>query len=287
MATASSPGPENVWLTFLALLALTAAVAGVALGVLTSGGLMASLAPARAVGWTVAAVLATAGVWGLLVRWRGRTPSAIGLERPVRWLPQFALGAAIGIGAVALAVALSMVGGLRLGSGPAVAPPVAWRFAVGVWAFLCSSILQDVLLVCGLMACLDVRLPRVVAIAIPAAIFAALHLGMPNGTLIGVLTTAAFAVALAALFFYGATRRSLAVLVGVHTAWNVTIAIVLGLPLSGEASSWAFLPHEGGDQLWSGGAYGPEGGLSGLLAVLLMAVVPFVLASHRPRGAGN
>jgi CAAX protease family protein len=273
---------ENVAITFLAMLGLTAVVAGVALGTLTSGGLMASLAPARAVGWAVAALVAVAGVWAITVRWRGRSLEAIGLARTSLGLRQFALGVAIGVGAEAVAVGLGAIGGLRLGSGPGVGQPSVWRYAVGVLAFLCSSILQDVLLVSGMMVCLETRLPRWAAIAIPSVIFAALHLGMPNGTVIGVLTTADFGVAFAVLFYYGTARRSLAMPIGLHTAWNVTIAIVLGLPLSGEASSWSFVRHEGGDQLWSGGAYGPEGGLGGLIAIMLVIAVALVLRARNP-----
>lgn len=177
--------------------------------------------------------------------------------------------------------ALAAIGGLRLGSGPAVSAPAAWRFAVGVVAFPCSSVLQDVLLLSGMMVCLEARLSRPAVIGIPALIFAALHLRMPNATVFVFLTDAAFAVALAALFVGARARRSLAAPVGLHTAWNVGIAIVLGLPLAGEASSWALVRHEGGVRLWIRGDYGPEGGLSGLLACLLLVGIGLALRSRR------
>jgi uncharacterized protein len=121
--------------------------------------------------------------------------------------------------------------------------------------------------------CLAARWPRPVAIGIPAVIFAGLHLGMPHATVFAVLTDIGFAIALAGLFFWAGPQRSLAAPVGLHTAWNVLIAIVLGLPLTGEASTWAVVRHEGGDQLWAGGEYGLEGGLAGLFAVLLVIAV--------------
>lgn len=73
MTTAVAVRPrENVAVTFLAVLALTGVVAGAALGPLTSAGLIASLSPARTVGWAVAGA-AVAGARGIMVRWRGRS----------------------------------------------------------------------------------------------------------------------------------------------------------------------------------------------------------------------
>ncbi len=43
--------------------------------------------------------------------------------------------------------------------------------------------------------------------------------------------------------------------------------------------------HEGGDQLWAGGDYGLEGGLSGLLACL--CIIAIGLALRRRRGAAQ
>jgi uncharacterized protein (TIGR03382 family) len=83
----------------------------------------------------------------------------------------------------------------------------------------------------------------------------------------------------------GGAQRSLAIPVGIHTAWNVCIAIVLGLPLAGQDSTWALVRHQGGDQLWAGGAYGPEGGLGSLIAILLLIALALILRRRRPTGA--
>lgn len=272
---------ENVAVTFLALLLLTGLVAALALGPLTSQGLIPSLSLLATIGWAGAAIAVVAGVWAILIRWRGRSAASVGFTREaLRPLP-LVVGFGLGSAAVLVAVALGAIGGLRLGSGPEVSHPAAWRFAVGVLAFFLSSIMQDVLLVSGLMVGLDPRLPRAASIGIPAVIFAGLHLGMPNGTVIAPLTDASFAVVLACFFFWGGEQRSLAMPVGIHTAWNAGIAIVLGLPLTGQDSTWAFVRHQGGDQLWAGGTYGPEGGVSGFIAVLLLLALGLILRSRR------
>jgi uncharacterized protein len=69
----------------------------------------------------------------------------------------------------------------------------------------------------------------------------------------------------------------LALSIGFHTAWNFAQVFVLGFP-GGDpmlgTSVFAFSQH--GPELWTGGAYGPEGGLLGTIAFLL-AFVPLAL----------
>ena len=65
--------------------------------------------------------------------------------------------------------------------------------------------------------------------------------------------------------------------IGLHASWNFSQSKVFGFAMSGNASQGALLNGEltGGD-IWTGGAYGPEGGLLGgvgLIAMLALIIV--------------
>jgi membrane protease YdiL (CAAX protease family) len=273
---------ENVVLTFVALLALTAVLAGVGLGPLLQGSLIDTLSPSRTAGWAALLAAGVAGVWAILVVWRGRLPESIGLARVSLRPSSLALGTLAGVATVVVAVELATIGGLRIGTGPAPYHPAFWRLGVGVVAFFLSCAVQDVVFLCGLVACLAARLRRWQAVGIVTALFLALHLGQPNATIVSSAVTGVFFVVLAALFYWSGRYPSLAAPVGFHTAWNICIPLVFGLPLTGHASAWALIPHHGGDQLWLGGTYGAENGLGGLIALLLVLTALYVVRRIRP-----
>ncbi len=99
-----------------------------------------------------------------------------------------------------------------------------------------------------------------------AALFGMLHLGNPEATLIGSLVIVLEAgVLLAAAYIL--TRR-LWLAIGVHFAWNFTLAGVFGA-----SSSQGLLDAEFSGPVWlSGGEYGPEGSLIAVVLCLILAV---------------
>jgi len=105
-----------------------------------------------------------------------------------------------------------------------------------------------------------------------AVLFGALHLGNPN---VGVLASAN--IVLAGLFFAGTyvATGSLWIPIGLHIAWNFTLAGVYGLPVSGLESGGSLLAiGPTGDASLTGGGFGPEAGL-----VFYPALAVGVLAS--------
>jgi len=59
----------------------------------------------------------------------------------------------------------------------------------------------------------------------------------------------------------------LAISIGLHLSWNLFQGTVYGFPVSGSVPSRGLLiTEQGGPQLWTGGAFGPEGGLLATLA---------------------
>ena len=100
--------------------------------------------------------------------------------------------------------------------------------------------------------------------------FAVLHADNPNATPISTLNIVLAGLMLG--FGYVLTGE-LAIPIGLHITWNTFQGTVYGFPVSGyEFSGATFLATEqGGPTLWTGGSFGPEGGLL-VPAVMLLGM---------------
>ncbi len=107
-----------------------------------------------------------------------------------------------------------------------------------------------------------------VAWALSSIFFGALHAGNPNAT-----PLSTFNIILAGLMlgFGYVLSGQLAIPIGLHLTWNLFQNAVYGLPVSGFGTFGAsFLSTEqAGPDLWTGGSFGPEGGLLAPAAMLL------------------
>ena len=106
------------------------------------------------------------------------------------------------------------------------------------------------------------------ALALSALLFGGLHLGNPNATWFAAICIALEAGILLATF-YMLTGRIWAS-VGVHAGWNFTQGWIFGAAVSGGAGPFAggpllTQPAEGVPAMLSGGSFGPEASLPGLL----------------------
>lgn len=108
----------------------------------------------------------------------------------------------------------------------------------------------------------------VLAWVLSSAFFGFLHLSNPNATLISA-TNIAFTGLLLGIG-YVLTGR-LAIPIGLHVTWNFFEGNVFGFRVSGlETVGATFVAIEqSGPPLWTGGAFGPEGGLLDIVAVIV------------------
>jgi uncharacterized protein len=118
------------------------------------------------------------------------------------------------------------------------------------------------------------------AVLIAGAVFGALHLTNANATpLTGIGTTLggiAYGIAFAA-------TRSIWLPFGLHAAWNYLQGPVLGFALSGgKPLRGTFLLQESVGPVWfTGGEYGPEGGMLGVLGRIVVLLGLLALITRR------
>ena len=120
--------------------------------------------------------------------------------------------------------------------------------------------------------------------ALTSLLFAFMHFGSPNNHLLG--WTNIFLAGMLLAWGYVLTGQ-LALPIGFHLAWNFFEQFVFGYAANGEAPvGWLIGSQVNGPALWTGGSFGPDGGLliTLLLALNTLLIAGWVKARNRWQG---
>ena len=223
------------------------------------------------VGVTVTGLAAALVTNALSLRiYEGIRLAAMGLAWTRLSARHLALGLAGGLASVVLALGLPLLAGLAHFR-PASDSPGSFG------AFLFASILLffgaagEEILFRGFAFQILLRAFGPWTTILPVGVlFALLHAANPNSTWLGIANTAGFGI----LFGYAFLRsRDLWLPIGLHYGWNFTLPLFgaevsgIRIGVTGYELEWSAPP------LWSGGGYGPEGGLFASLVLVLLAVL--------------
>jgi len=112
------------------------------------------------------------------------------------------------------------------------------------------------------------------AILISSVLFGATHMSNPHATWLSTFNIMSAGVMLAIPFFV--TGR-LGLSMGLHTGWNFVEGSILGFPVSGlvyDHSMISITQH--GPPTWTGGAFGPEAGILGIIGVAMIIIIELI-----------
>ncbi len=142
--------------------------------------------------------------------------------------------------------------------------------------FVAKPFLEEFVFRCAILGALVLLIPRrLIAVIISALLFGGVHVINANAGFISVFSTILGGVAYGLAYLF---HERIWFPLGLHSAWNYFQSCVFGLPLSGgfKGSNSLIKQHDIGPAALTGGAYGPEGGMIGLCARIL--VIGFIAA---------
>jgi uncharacterized protein len=203
----------------------------------------------------------------------------VGLPASRASLINLVLGVAFGGGAAAL----MLVAPLLAGTGHLVARAtsgVGWTSLIYYLVALFVAAFGEELIYRGYAFQLLVEKIGPFATILPVSvIFGVTHLANPNASTLGIVNTMLWGVLLGYAFL---RSRDLWLPIGLHFGWNVVLPL-FGVNLSGltiEVTRYYYRWDL--RSLWSGGEYGPEGGLLTTVFVIMLFVA-LIKASIRPQ----
>lgn len=229
--------------------------------------------------------LALFGILGIAWGLDRRPPASLGLAVDRAWATEALWGAVLGGAMVtatvggALLVGVATVDGLLaswVGTFALTADHALLDATFWVVVFLGAGILEEVLFRGYLLVNVAEGLAGYTAtprqallggVGVAGVVFGLVHATNPGDSLPSVVNVILFG-----LVFGGsvvATGR-LALAVGLHVSWNVTLGLGYGLPVSGIETGAALVDVDlQGARLLTGGTFGPEGGLLALVGLVV------------------
>jgi membrane protease YdiL (CAAX protease family) len=224
-------------------------------------------------------------------RLRRERLDSIGLRLDRRWAREFGWGAALGGGSLLLAAGLILaIGGVRFELDPARS---LGHLAFGLYLFASVAAVEEILFRGFLFQRLVAGLGAWPAQLLLAALFALAHWGNPGmAGMTKVLATIDIALAAIMLGLAWLRTRSLALPIGLHLGWNWTQGHLLGFGVSGmDLTGWLHPVFQGLPTWLTGGEFGPEASVFGIVADFVMLAVvwkwPRRVAAPAPAGIAD
>ena len=219
-----------------------------------------------------------------------------GLRFSRRWLVDFGFGLALGGILMGFVFIFQLAMGWVTVTGFFATEYTGQAFWTGILGplvlFICVGIYEELLIRGYLfknlaegLKFLGVWGSIMATLLLSSAIFGLLHAGNPNATWVSTLN-----IALAGIFLAlgMVLTGELAIPIGVHITWNFFQGNVFGFPVSGTATNQTTFIEiiQGGPALWTGGNFGPEAGLLGIIAILLGCLATWYWVRYRTGTAG-
>lgn len=251
---------------------------------LATGGVVRSPSAPNVTLYVLAALAAVASVWAA-GRFLDRRPfSGFGLRLGRAWWSDLGFGLLLGASLISgiflieLAAGwVTVTGALRAVDGgdffPAILAPVVLFVCVGFYEELVARGYQLTNLAEGLNGPgIGPKGAILLAWILSSSFFGLLHAFSPNAT---VQSTLNIALAGMMLGLGYVLTGELAIPIGLHVTWNFFQSNVFGLPASGRdpAGATFLATDQTGPALWTGGPFGPEGGLLAPAAMVLGLVL--------------
>ena len=216
----------------------------------------------------VMTLIALGATW-ICVRLRREGMASVGFKLDRRWAGELGWGVLLGAALMGVAAGLVWVaGGVTFQLDPARSLRV---MASGFLMFAMVGLFEESLFRGFLFQRLLAGIGVWPAQLILAAAFALIHWGNPGmAGAVKLWATADIALAAVLMGLAYLRTRSLALPVGIHLGWNWTQGNVLGFGVSGTTAHGWVLPVFHGKPDWlSGGAFGLEASLMGVIAVAI------------------
>jgi membrane protease YdiL (CAAX protease family) len=236
--------------------------------------LLARLAPSAEVGALLAqaviTLVAALGAGWILLRTLDRRPfGALGFAWTGRVPRELGIGVAVGVGSLgAVVLAFVLAGWVSYHPEGGSVGSFLGALASGFLFFLVAAAAEEAFFRGYPFQVLVQGIGAVPATLVASLAFAAAHRFNPNVALLALINIFLAGVLLSAAYL---RTRSLWFATAVHVGWNWAMASLLDLPVSGLASfnTPLYEPIGGGPAWVTGGAFGPEGGIGGSVAILL------------------
>jgi membrane protease YdiL (CAAX protease family) len=236
----------------------------------------------------LAIIIAAAGFGTYAIAGRRREGRSVAAGLGVAWsgrsLPDLCAGLAIAGAAMAAIFWIeAALGAIRIMPSGNHGAPIGALGLMSLVAFEEELVMRS-LLISGLIAILRGR--TAIAITISAALFGMTHLSNPHATWVAVLGNGLGGIVYGLAFV---RSGGIWLPLGLHLGWNYVQGPILGFRVSGmDQRGLQSIATIGPDWL-TGGAYGPEAGMTGILArfAVIALVLTWLWASRRAGSVGR